>query len=152
MNIENFRKIFPQFKITDATDRTPEQLSRIQRISANINDSFVFITRNKKNEKYFMFMERADNEVIGSYSYIILTTLHIHFIRKRNDYTGCLLHLKRLYDDEMPCVVCFDAKLKSFVLCNQCTSACCCECYNKIESDACPTCRHESFTKMMIEN
>ena len=71
MNIENLRKIFPQFKITDATDRTPEQLSRIQRISANINDSFVFIQRNKKNEKYFVFMERADNEVIGSYSYII---------------------------------------------------------------------------------
>jgi hypothetical protein len=45
----------------------------------------------------------------------------------------------------------FDEKLKTFVFCNQCASACCCGCYNKIESDACPTCRHESFTKMMIE-
>ena len=74
MNIENLRKIFPQFKITDATDRTPEQLSRIQRISANIKDSFVFITRNKKNEKFFMHMERLDNEVFGSYGHISLTT------------------------------------------------------------------------------
>ena len=94
MNIENLRKIFPQFKITDATDRTPEQLSRIQRISGNINNSFVFIERNKKNEKFFMFFERADKEIIGAYGHIILTTLHIHFVRKRKDYTGYLLHLK----------------------------------------------------------
>ena len=41
MNIENLRKIFPQFKLTDATDRTPDQLARIQRISGNVNNSFV---------------------------------------------------------------------------------------------------------------
>ena len=152
MNTENLRKMFPQFKITDATDRTPDQLARIQRISGNVNNSFVFIERNKKNEKFFMHMERVDKEVIGSYGHIILTTLHIHFVRKRKDYTGYLLHLKRLYDDEIDCVVCFDSKLKSFVYCNQCASACCCDCYYKIESDACPTCRHESFTKMMIDS
>jgi hypothetical protein len=39
MNIENLRKIFPQFKLTDATDRTPDQLARIQRISGNINNA-----------------------------------------------------------------------------------------------------------------
>ena len=151
MNTENLRKMFPQFKITDASNRTPEQLSRIQKISGNITDSFVFIERNVKNEKYFTFMERVDNEVIGSYGHIILTTLHIHFVKKRKDYTGYLLHLKRLYDDEIQCVVCFEEKLKNFVYCNQCASACCCDCYYKIESDACPTCRHESFTKMMID-
>ena len=111
MNIENLRKIFPQFKLTDATDRTPDQLARIQRISGNVNNLFVFIERNRKNEKFFMFFERADNEIIGAYGHIILTTLHIHFVRKRKDYTGYLLHLKRLYDDEIQCVVCFDEQL-----------------------------------------
>ena len=42
MNIENLRKIFPQFHITDATDRTPDQLARIQRISGNINKYYLF--------------------------------------------------------------------------------------------------------------
>jgi hypothetical protein len=114
MNIENLRKIFPPFKLTDATDRTPDQLARIQRISGNVNNSFVFIERNVKNEKFFMFFERADNEIIGAYGHIILTPPHIHFVRKRKDYTGYLLHLKRLYDDEIDCVVCFDSKLKTF--------------------------------------
>ena len=53
MNIENMERIFPQFKITDASNRTPEQLSRIQRISAEINNSFVFIKRNEKNKDFF---------------------------------------------------------------------------------------------------
>ena len=152
MNIENIERIFPQFKITDASNRTPEQLSRIQKISAEVKNSFVFIKRNEKNVDFFMFYERIDNEVIGSYEYIILTVSHIHFIHKRNDYTGYLLHLKRLYNDEIQCVVCMEEKLKNFIFCNQCACVCCCECFNKIESDACPMCRYESFTKMVIDN
>ena len=115
MNIENIERNFPQFKITDASNRTPEQLSRIQKISAEVKNSFVFIKRNEKNVDFFMFYERIDNEVIGSYEYIILTVSHIHFIHKRNDYTGYLLHLKRLYNDEIQCVVCMEEKLKNFI-------------------------------------
>ena len=152
MNIEMMKSMFPQFKITDASNRTPEQLSRIHRISAEINNSFVYIKRNENNEKYFEFYERIDNKLIESYEYIILTTHHIHFIEKRNDYTGYLLHLKRLYNDEIQCVVCMEEHLKSFVYCNQCASGCCCECYYKIKSDECPICLHKSFTKMVIEN
>ena len=96
MNIENLRKIFPQFKLTDATDRTPDQLARIQRISGNVNNSFVFIERNRKNEKFFMFMERADNEVIGAYGHIILTTLHMHFVRKRKGLHRILITFEKI--------------------------------------------------------
>ena len=152
MNIENMKRMFPQFKITDASNRTTEQLSRIQKISAEVKNSFVFIKRNEKNAEFFIFYERIDNEVIGSYEYIILSVSHIHFIHKRNDYTSYLLHLKRLYNNEIQCVVCLEEHLKSFVYCNQCASGCCCECYYKIESDECPICRHKSFTKMVIEN
>ena len=56
MNIENMERIFPQFKITDASNRTPEQLSRIQKISAEVKNSFVFIKRNEKNVDFLGFM------------------------------------------------------------------------------------------------
>ena len=52
MDIEMMKRMFPQFKITDASNRTPEQLSRIQRISAEIKNSFVFIKRNEKNAEF----------------------------------------------------------------------------------------------------
>ena len=92
MNIENLRKIFPQFKITDASNRTDEQITKISQICDNVKNILVFIERNKKNEEYFLFHERYNKVKIGSFKYIIFTD-QTFFINKRDDYTSYLLHL-----------------------------------------------------------
>ena len=56
MNIENLRKIFPQFKITDASNRTHEQIIKISQICDNVKNILVFIERNKKMKNILYFM------------------------------------------------------------------------------------------------
>ena len=150
MNIENLRKIFPQIKITDASNRTHDQIIKISQICDKVNNILVFIERNKKNQKYFIFNERYNKVRIGSYKYIIFTD-QTFFVNERDDYTSYLLHLRRMINNDTQCPICFEGNLKQYFYCDQCACACCEECYDKLEDKICSMCRCDSFSGMKIE-
>ncbi len=150
MNIENFKRKFPNYKITDASDRTPEQIIRICKICDKVNNVLVFIERNKKNESYFEFIETMESITAGSFRYIILTDQSF-YVHQRDDYTSYIMHLQRMLRNEIQCPVCFDEKINEYVFCNQCACACCTVCYKKMYVKLCPTCRNDTFSAMNID-
>ena len=116
MNIENLRKIFPQFKITDASNRNHEQIIKISQICDKVNNILVFIERNKKNEKYFIFHERYNKVKIGAYKYIIFTD-QTFFVNDRDDFSSYLLHLRRMINNDTQCPICLEGNLKQYFYC-----------------------------------
>jgi hypothetical protein len=152
MNIENLKIKFPNYKITDASNRTPEQIIRICKICDTVSNLMIFIERNAKNEDYFEVIENVENVRIGSFKYIILTEQSF-FVNERDDYSSYILHLQRMLNNNTDCSICFEEKLKRYTYCNQCACACCMNCFDKLgekNKPICPICRCESFEGMDI--
>ena len=150
MNIDNLKQKFPRYKITDASNRTAEEICRISMICDKVKNVLVFVERNSKNKSYFECFEKADKMPIGSFKYMILTEQTM-LIQERDDYTSYILNLQRMLNNEVQCPICLEETLKEYMYCNQCAHACCAVCYNKLNKRLCPTCRYESFSAMSIE-
>ena len=147
MNIENLKSKFPLYKITDASDRTPEQIMRICRICDTVKNVLVFVKRNDKTEHFFRYNEQMEGSEIGTYTYIILTD-KTFLVYERDDYTSYILHMQRMLNNDTKCPICFEEDMKEYLYCNQCASACCDSCFDKV--DVCSVCRCESFSRMNI--
>ncbi len=128
MNIANLKLKFPQYKITDASNRTPQEIVRICSICDASKNILVFVERNSKNENYFKHCESVERTEIGTFKYMFLTD-KTYLVYERTNYDSYLLHLQRIFNNENSCPICFDEDLKEYFFCNQCATVCCLSCY-----------------------
>ena len=61
MNINNLKARFPNYKITDASNRTNDEIIKISSICMLKKDILVVIERNSKNNDYFDLIEKLED-------------------------------------------------------------------------------------------
>ncbi len=145
MNINNLKIKFPNYKITDASNRNPQQIIRICSICDTSKNLLVFIERNVINENYFKHCEKLGKAKIGTYKYMIITD-KTYFVSNGENYENYILHLQRIFNNDNTCPICFGEDIKEYLYCNQCATMCCLSCFDQLENELCPICRHESFS------
>jgi hypothetical protein len=99
MNIENLKAKFPNYKITDASNRTNDEIIKISDICCSNKNILVFIERNSKNNDYFNFIEMVEGLSNGNTKYIILNEDNYYYNSSLSN--SFILHLKRKLDGEI---------------------------------------------------
>ena len=79
MNIENLKVKFPNYKITDASNRTNDEIVKISSICCLKKNILVVIERNSKNDDYFYCIETIEGLYHGDMKYIILNEDNYYF-------------------------------------------------------------------------
>ena len=144
MNIENLKAKFPNYKITDASNRNIDQIVKISSICSMNKNILVVIERNAKTEDYFKFIEMIEGLHHDRVKYIMINEENYYYNSSLSDYF--ILHVKRKLDGECECPICFEQTNDKYIICNQCASVCCLRCFSKCESKICAICRCNKFT------
>jgi len=145
MNIDNLKTKFPKYRLTDASNRSVQQIIRICSICDANKNIIVFLERNTTNEEYFELFETGGNVDVGSSAYMFITD-KIFLVNRMNNYDNYILHLQRILNNENTCPICFD-EVADYYYCDQCANICCLGCMAKLEMKICSVCRCDTFTK-----
>ena len=144
MNMDNLKKTFSRYKITDASDRTNDEIVKISSICCLKKNLLVVIERNAKNDDYFVFVEMIEGISTGKIKCIFLNEDNYYYHTSLS--TPFVLHLKRILDGENECPICLERISDKYFICNQCAHICCVPCFAKCESSLCSVCRCDSFS------
>ena len=80
MNIDYLKAQFPNYKITDASNRTNDEIIKISSICMLKKDILVIIERNSKNNEYFDLIEKLEDINHKKIKYIILNDDNYYYI------------------------------------------------------------------------
>jgi len=93
MNIDNLKARFPSYKITDASNRTYDEIIKISSICMLKKDILVVIERNSKNNDYFDLIEKLEDVKHEKIKYIMLNDDNYYYnLSLSNSF---ILHVKR---------------------------------------------------------
>jgi len=148
MNIENLKAKFPNYKITDASNRTNDEIVKISSICCLKKNILVVIERNSKNDDYFYCIETIEGLRHGDMKYIILNEDNYYFNSSLSN--SFILHVKRKLDGENECPICLEQCNDKYLVCSQCASICCLRCFSKCQSKSCAICRGNKFTTFNV--
>ena len=155
MNIESLiKKIFPTYKIYNATDKSEQQMQKIIDICINIDNLIVFKLRNDKNSSFFKTYEEK-HKLKRNIGIIFFNKDDYIYFENGNDETynvksfeGCIRFLKNFIEDNCSCCICyeeFDSEKRNTISCGKCGSSCCTKCIFNMSSRndnvICPMCR-----------
>ena len=144
MNIDYLKAQFPNYKITDASNRTNDEIIKISSICMLKKDILVVIERNSKNNDYFDMIEMLEDINHKKTKYILLNDDNYYYNSSLSN--SFILHVKRKLDGENECPICFEESNGKYFVCSQCASICCVRCFSKCESKRCAICRYNRFT------
>ena len=144
MNIDYLKAQFPNYKITDASNRTNDEIIKISSICILKKDILVVIERNSKNNDYFDMIEMLEDIKHKKTKYIMLNDDNYYYNSSLSN--SFILHVKRKLDGENECPICFEESNGKYFVCSQCASICCVRCFSKCESKRCAICRCNRFT------
>jgi hypothetical protein len=145
MNIENLKLQFPNYKITDASNRDMNAIVKITTICAMNDKLIVFLNRNHINEEYFMMIQAIER--VKKIKSIIINSDNYYF--DTNNETQLVKRLQRILNKDNDCSICLDGCLNNYFSCTTCANVCCSKCFRKLfELDKmnCPICRNDKFT------
>ena len=144
MNIDTLKTTFPKYRITDASNRTNDEIVKISSICCSNKNILVVIERNSKNNEYFDFIEMIDRICNGDIKYIIFNEDNYYYHTSLSN--AFILHVKRILDHENECPICFEQCFDNYFFCSQCATICCLPCYSKCENKICSICRCDKFS------
>ena len=150
MNIDYLKTKFPKYRLTDASNRSVQQIIRICSICNANKNIIVFLERNANNEEYFESFETECNREVGSSAYMLITykTFLVNrtlLVNKMTNYDNYILHLQRILNNENTCPICFD-EVVDYYYCDQCANICCLGCMATLKKKICSMCRYDTFT------
>ena len=99
MNIDYLKAQFPNYKITDASNRTNDEIIKISSICTLKKDILVIIERNAKNNDYFDLIEKLEGISHRTIKFIILNDDNYYHNSSLSNYF--ILHVKQKLDGEM---------------------------------------------------
>ena len=144
MNIQNLKAKFPNYKITDASNRTRDEIIKISSICCLNKNIIVVIERNTTNNDYFKLIESVENLQKGKAKYMILNEDNYYYNSSLSN--SFILHVKNKLDGLNDCPICFEQCNDKYLFCSQCGCICCLSCFSKCESKKCAVCRCSKFT------
>jgi hypothetical protein len=95
---------FPDYKITDASNRNGIEFKKINNISINIDKLIVFIFKNKGNELLFNTHKTETNLLILNTGRLLLFNYYTPILFKNKH----LMSLKRFIQKENTCPICLE--------------------------------------------
>ena len=156
MDIETLiKKIFPTYKIYNATDKTEEQIKKIIKICLSVDNLIVFTFKNDKNSSFFKTYETNHERKI-----VVIFFNKDDYIYFENDkdetnevesFEEHVRAFKNFIEDNHYCYICyekFESDKKNIATCGKCGSSFCYKCIinmvNINDNIICPMCK--SFT------
>lgn len=142
---EKLKKLFPNLKINNSSNRDINDLTKIIKICYDVSNILVFIQRNEINNYFFEITEIT--EKIDKINLIFLNKDNIYYYNIINDlnFDTVLMSLKRKINNENECVVCFESCTSNFYMCCKCGNQIHGKCFDKCINQICSVCNNEYF-------
>ncbi len=143
---EMLEENFKNKKTNNASERTMSEILKIAEICEKCEDLIVYMKRNKKNENYFIKIEKESKEK-GMISKEKIEWIlfnkdnYIYFREGRYDKRTMIMQIRKNLLEENNCAICLNNENILNIPCEQCCSYICKKCLIQMTKIECPICR-----------
>ncbi len=129
----------------------------IESICHSTTDVLVYLKRNKINEEYFSYTEKAQADAgmkTDKIDVIFLNGENFYHYSEENtkNFLGTILHFKQTLEGIFDCTVCSEKCMEQHFACNKCAVAYCTECLMKSTDKKCKECSCDTYTLFDTSN
>ena len=155
---------FPNYKIYDASNKSSNEMKKIEEICENLPQLIVFMERNEKNKDYLKYYEHTLGVRDINWLFINkgncmsrnkINDIYLNSQQNHENIKLLILSIKKFINNDTECCICFekiDIEKEDFEnciidTCENCSSYCCRNCifkYLKVNDGKemlCPVCR-----------
>jgi hypothetical protein len=150
-SIEEIKFHFPTYKITDASNRTSSEITKIADICIENDNVLVYIRRTTKSNGYFQLVELMERMTPNTITALFLNKDDYYYIVESNSQ-HFLIHLQKVLSGDIECPICYEECYNNYLFCSKCGTKCCVKCFKNLQTKSCSVCRHPKFTAYGIVN
>jgi hypothetical protein len=156
-NIGLIKEYFPKYKVNDASNRNIRNMITIESICHSTKDVLVYLKRNKINEEYFSYIEKAQADAgikTDKIDVIFLNGENFYYYSEENtkNFLGPILHLKQTLGGTFECTICNKKCIEQHFACDKCAVAYCTACLMKSTDKKCKKCSCDAYTLFDTSN